>query len=350
MPAWTPNSATVSSSKARSTDGRFRKISLAVSGIAALAGFAIPAAALAADYTYTTITIPHSTASYVVGVNESGMVLGAWQDSGNVPHGFTYSKAGKLKTFDYPGAAYTLPLGLNRKGDIVGTFQNACPDCDGHGFVYAGGAYKQVDEPPAIQTQLSGINDGGTSTGTSYDPTTGFDNTFILAPDGTVTTIPTKGFASVAGINASGAVTGTDTSGVFLYQKSKFQTLPLTGLFFLAGGINKKGEVVGTYIDQTVKIHGFATLKGKTTTIDMPGMTSTFVLGVNDAGLVTGAANGANDTVTTGFVYDGTSFSTIAVPGAVSTSAKVINRLGEVGGSYTTSAGATEAFVATPSR
>jgi YVTN family beta-propeller protein len=79
-------------------------------------------------------------------------------------------------------------------------------------------------------------------------------------------------------------------------------------------------------------------------TIDVPGATSTLVLGINNAGQMVGSYSDANN-MTHGFALSGGAFTTIDFPGATLTIASVINNVGDVVGSYNDSQGIGHGFL-----
>src|SRR5271157_4672682 len=59
-----------------------------------------------------------------------------------------------------------------------------------------------------------------------------------------------------------------------------------------AFGINDAGQVVGTYQDASLIIHGFLLAGGTITTIDRPGSSSTELTGINNSGQIVGYSYG----------------------------------------------------------
>lgn len=55
-----------------------------------------------------------------------------------------------------------------------------------------------------------------------------------------------------------------------------------------ATNINDRGDITGQMIDENGLVHGFLVIDGQVTTLDVPGATDTFALGINDSGLVVG--------------------------------------------------------------
>src|SRR5580698_5579819 len=79
-------------------------------------------------------------------------------------------------------------------------------------------------------------------------------------------------------------------------------------------------------------------------TIDVPGATSTLVLGINNEGQMVGSYSDANN-MTNGFELTGGVFTTIDFPGATLMIASVINNVGDIVGSYNDSRGVGHGFL-----
>jgi len=66
---------------------------------------------------------------------------------------------------NYPGAIQTLAYGINDSGVIVGFYQDA--NSVGHGFIYHNGAWSKLQFPNGRSTQLYGISDANVIVGES---------------------------------------------------------------------------------------------------------------------------------------------------------------------------------------
>ena len=53
------------------------------------------------------------------------MIVGTWDDSSGVEHGFQRAPGGKIASFDVPGSTLTNGNGINNKGEITGPFIDA---------------------------------------------------------------------------------------------------------------------------------------------------------------------------------------------------------------------------------
>jgi len=71
------------------------------------------------------------------------------------------------------------------------------------------------------------------------------------------------------------------------------------------------------------------------TTIDVPGATNTYAIGINNAGQIVGSFSEDNPDRFTGFLDTNGVLTTINVPGAVGTSASAISNTGIIAGSFT---------------
>jgi probable HAF family extracellular repeat protein len=197
---------------------------------------------------FTSIDGPHAPGDInnrVAGINNLGQVVGfVINDPGGSPTGFLDAN-GSITTINFPGTTYTLALGINDTGQIVGYYSDGSRE---HGFLRnAAGAYMTFDYPGSSSTSVSGINDLGQIVG-AYSDGTGAHS--------------------------------------FLYSNGVFTTLPdIAG--FGAYGINDIGQIVGT--------SGVLNPDGSFTPIAGPGYIHTVSVGINDSGQVVGYGNDATD-------------------------------------------------------
>lgn len=95
-------------------------------------------------------------------------------------------------------------------------------------------------------------------------------------------------------------------------------------------GINQAGDIVGTYVSEGQQ-HGFL-LRGNTyTTVDPPGAISSQPVGINDSGHISGWYQ-TSDQRSHGFFFDGQTYTRLDAPGADNTAAQGLNNAGEVVG------------------
>ena len=70
-----------------------------------------PVAQAAASFTFTPIDVPGASYTVAIGINPSGQIVGIYVDSTGV-HGFLYDR-GVFTPIDVPGAFYTQAFGIN---------------------------------------------------------------------------------------------------------------------------------------------------------------------------------------------------------------------------------------------
>jgi hypothetical protein len=207
----------------------------------------------AVSLSYGLIDFPRSTASTAFGINKQGDVVGGY---GPVPPpgwfettGYTLKK-NTYRTLAYPGAAYSVPYGINDKRVIVG-FYDFAGDGDARGYQYKAGEFTTIDYPGAPFTAPDAINNSGEIIGI-YGDNSDIQHGFMLK-DGVYTSIDVP---------------------------NSYDTEPR--------GINSKGVIVGDYYDFNNIQHGFIYQGGQFTQVDYPGTTNTVLSGINDAGQMVG--------------------------------------------------------------
>jgi probable HAF family extracellular repeat protein len=147
-------------------------------------------------------------------------------------------------------------------------------------------------------------------------------------PGGTLLTDASK-------LNDRGQIVGTyvdDSIHGFLLDDGLFATIDVPGsLRTIALGINNRRQIVGEYEDIVGRFRGFLWDNGVFTTIDVPGASETAVFDINDRGQMVGSyfdANGESH----GFLLDKGIFITIDVPGSPDNQALGINNRGQIVG------------------
>jgi hypothetical protein len=288
----------------------------------------------------------------------------------------TYS----FHTFDNPAdtnvPTFNNLLGINNKGLIAGFYGSGGAGDPNQGYLLRPpSTFIAVDFPaspqnPAVQTQLTGLNDRGIVVGYFYNTNNGvaFDNQFgfyekngvfveVNNPN-TPTTQPDPTILienQLIGVNDRNIAVGfyNDASGhshgyTYDIRTGKFSadinfsagTNEPSAVSTVTAAINNKGDLAGFYTDAAGMIHGFLDDHGVFKAVDAPGATTTELLGLNDRGLAVGFDTDANG-VTHGLIYDtrkGT-FTNLDDPSAVgSTVFNGINDKGDIVGFYTDAA------------
>ena len=281
-------------------------------------------------------------------------------------------------TIDFPGAAWTIPYGINRQDplgftEIVGSYGDITGK---HGFLLAGGHYTTIDVPATLgkNTEAFGINDLGQIVGT-YDDNASQKQGFVLE-SGTFTGTHVcffgeSGVVQAHGISNGGIIVGsyfnTEDQGNSQLAGAEYSTNPfhcLGSYAFPKPGANpphmKATELYGVPTNQTVETplvgyyadeaenghtsyHGAVIYTGSGggyTTLDYPGASDTWARGINNRSQIVGyfglfdGDNRINEHIH-GFMWsEFGGFDQIDYPGSSSTEVYGINNLGIVAGRY----------------
>lgn len=264
-----------------------------------------------AQYIYTTLDDPLGThGTQATGISGSNIV-GFYNDSSSVPHGFVYNGS-TFTTLNDPSATNgTSAWGISGSS-IVGFYVNGSTT---HGFLYNGSSYTTIDVPTATSaTHIYGISGNilvGDYVGTGSPFFQGFvDN------NGTFTTLNVPGGVDTRAFGIS----GNNVVGLYV-----------NGITSIAGGFtyNLTNQTYSTFSDPL-------------------GVNGTYAAGVSGANIV-GFYIDANN-LQHGFLYDGTTFTTVDDP-LMGTAANQGSGLfsgqgGTLVGVYDDSSGLSHGFVA----
>ncbi len=268
-------------------------------------------------------------------------------------------------------------LGINKSGVIAGYFGSGAKGHPNQGYLlfpqYYLNYFADNNYPGSVQTQVTGLNDGGVLVGFWSDMNTSnaSNNNFgfyKLHGHFFNVNFPTSSNASppvnqLLGVNDANKAVGfyNDSAGnshgyTYSISSHKFHALQLPSdvTSNTAAGINNHGDIAG-----------FATVKGSTvafllhanggfTAISHPGAAMTQAFGVNDSDEVVGAyavGTGTN-AKTYGFTWTKAhGFATVNDPhGVGATTINGVNDHGDLVGFYTDGAGNTDGLLATPGR
>jgi uncharacterized membrane protein len=95
-----------------------------------------------------------------------------------VSRGFLLSECDEFISIAFPGATFTTAVGVNARGEIVGSYVTGTP-ATRHGFLLKHGAYSSIDVPGATFTNARGINSRGDVVG-EYRDAAGVVHGFLL--------------------------------------------------------------------------------------------------------------------------------------------------------------------------
>jgi uncharacterized membrane protein len=250
-----------------------------------------------AQFRFTSIDYPGAVETRAYSINDNGLVVGRYVDSGGIRHGFLL-KHGLFTTIDVPGATWTWTFGINNSGDIVGFY---CYDCGGshYGFLLSKGIFTTLSFPGSVDTYLYGMNNTGDIVGFySYDFVfyQGFlyhhgRYTDVIPPGGTFNQDVLSIAINDAGVIVGNIVTDPNLGTVMGFSQSKDQyfTFSLQGAPFTAAqGINRNGDIAGTYAYVAGQPHGFLLSHAISATLDFPGAVATRPNAINSYNTIVG--------------------------------------------------------------
>jgi hypothetical protein len=280
--------------------------------LAAGPAFAATAAPHTAATSYTFTTLDNQadpTFNQLLGINSHHVIAGYFGSgaAGHPNKGYLLNPPygqGNYTAENFPGSAQTQVTGLNNLGDTTGFWVSG--NGTNHGFVEWNGVFASYNDPktPHMKgsvNQLLGINGNGVAVG-FYVDAKGNSHAYQVNQDtGVFTRLPVPGKTSVAtGINNNGDIVGFSTGSAGLTFSWQLANGHLTAFGWPGGsdaeafGVNDKDQIVGSYLDSSGVMHGFVITDPKGPhsayqSIDDPnGIGSTVVNGINDAGDLVG--------------------------------------------------------------
>ena len=204
-------------------------------------------------------------------------------------------------------------LGINNTATIAGYFGSGAAGHPNKGYTvvppFGQANFTAQNFPNSMQTQVTGLNDMGTTVGffSNTNKGDGTDNNFGFARIGGAFTAPvnnpntattTPMVNQLLGVNNFNLAVGfyTDAMGVthgYTYDimNAAFSAnidAPNAVNNTTAAAINNNGIIVGFYTDANGVFHGFSDNGGTFKTIDVAGAANTSLLGVNDNGMAVG--------------------------------------------------------------
>jgi probable HAF family extracellular repeat protein len=231
------------------------------------------------DGTYVAIDVPGAVFTNATGVNARGDIVGRWTDSNGNNHAYQRTVDGQFTLFDpaspcVVSKSQTVPHGINDEGEIVGR----CFDASGKelGFLrYLDGSFSVFAVPGSSTTDAWMLTNAGEIVG-DYSDSVGVHG-YVLALDGQFTSFdfPGAGITSGRWINERGDITGVYRIPLddnpqtkigdqgFLLRGQDFVTIgyPAHGVAIGDLTINDHGLLVGGFIDEAGKEHGFAAIQ-----------------------------------------------------------------------------------------
>lgn len=246
----------------------------------------VSAALATAQGTYTQIDVPWAEQTYGNGINSAGDIVGSYLDGRDVQHGFLLS-GGIFTTIDNPRGGWTYASGINDRGQIVGN--------GGLAFIYdvQSRVFTDIDIGN-LPTDPLAINNAGTIAGyvVIYDPRVGYKEAgFERFADGQRQRIGVIGSQTTVpfGISSSGDIVGyayhSNKPYSFVFESGRYKIVTFGGTLL---GVNPQGTALVGYYGVSGVTSGFLYQNSTLTTLQFPGSTSTVAIGINKGGQVVG--------------------------------------------------------------
>ncbi len=247
--------------------------------------------------TYIPIIYPGSIGTIAHGNNSLGQIVGEWEDTGGVTHGFIYS-AGTYTSYDYPLAGSTALYGINNAGDLVGYHDFLIPffyKASTGDFTATAGVGEDVNNFDFIP-----IGGGGFLDTPSSQPDA------ITYPGSVSNSTISIGFSDafqIVGYYAD----QSDVLHGFSYNFVSYTTIDAPGYFGTGWrSANTPGDMVGSVNDSTGLVHAMLYSGGVFTQIDYhPTVTNHYNQAnhINDFGQIVGySPGGVGQPATIGFL------------------------------------------------
>lgn len=263
----------------------------------------------------------------VLGVNDTGTFYGLyWNSKTNTQSQFLYQNGGftvlniPFTSSNPANTIYSQIYEVNSSGEAVGNyFESVNGASITHGFVYQNGKYLKLDHPLASTTAI-----------------------YTIPAKGNFPSFSTSG-TNISGLNDAGNIVGNyiDQNAKphgYVYADNKFTTIdgPL-GNGANVSDINDAGQIIGSYQTTDGKSHGFIYSAGKYQTIDAPlaDKSGTTLNSINDSGAILGSYFDASGNLK-GFYYNAGNFTPITAPSDSGFYGVRINDKGLIAGAYAT--------------
>jgi len=286
------------------------------SGSSAFAGGSGPPPASNTQYWFTSTEIEGGLYPTPFAINNEGLVSGFYNDSSGYYHGFLW-RNDRVTTVDAPGDWLDTFLGgVNDSGVVIGNYDDDVTVSHATLYRVRDQAWTRLPDVPGWPLNYgNGINNHGVAVGVVFEgnPTDYYGGVGWIwdGKDYSLITVPrASGLAYgtyAAAINDSDKVAGfyQDSQDVFhgfLNQGSKITSFDVPGAEnTFVYGINNQDDVVGYYFDGST-YHGFIMHAGKFVTVDVPGAAETNIFGINDRGQIVGWYSDTSNPSGYGFV------------------------------------------------
>ncbi len=252
-------------------------------------------------FNFQTFDLPGTKDTLLADIDNDGRLVGRYHDLNDLGHGF-FQDGTNVLSFNVTGNTATFATGFDSSGRMVGFYRDAAnPDVQ-HGFLReTNGTFVTIDSPgQTTTTYLWRLNDAGQINGYHFEDEPFFIRSFRREADKSFTTnlvFPGSPLGTVTrGMNSAGTLTGwkwddnLHLQGVIVNGTNFSSVFTVPGWEnTLPGDINNSGAIAGTVNNGFETFAGFfRTSDGRTSVFTPPGAASVEVFGLNDAGVIVG--------------------------------------------------------------
>jgi uncharacterized membrane protein len=273
-----------------------RKSILFVLGFVLLSAIAAtPADAPNLTFKFSKVNVPGAFGIVPLGVNNKGVIVGSYYDKKFATHGFMLNGK-KLTTLDDPKGTNTGCDKLNSNDAIVGFYTNSSGYLEG--FLYKDGKFTDIPGPAgALSSFATGINDAEDIVGTYVDSVQQAQHGFLLRGTAYTTLDVPNALLTVANrINDKATIVLEWVDSNFNFESSltrnngkTYKTIDVPGATGSeAIDLDNVGDVVYQWLDSSNNSHGALLHSGKYYKFDFPNSVETSVGGINDHRLIVG--------------------------------------------------------------
>ena len=283
--------------------GRHSFAGMVCAGVALLMATTI---SIQAQYAYFTLNVPGSSYSETYAYGFSGNnIVGSYENSSGFAQGFLYNGS-SYTTLSVPGAAATWAFGIDGN-NIVGYYGNINA---GQGYLYNGSSYTTLSVPGATWTEAFGVS-GNNIVGWYYNGST-WQGFLYNGSSYTTLAVPGATWTEPFGISGNNIVgyyansSGYDQA--FLYNGSSYTTLNVPGVSYTAGYAGVPGaaspcaygisgnNVVGSYENSSGQYQGYLYNGSSYTTLSVPSAAATWAWGIEGNSIVGYYGDGSGNT------------------------------------------------------
>jgi uncharacterized membrane protein len=238
---------------------------------------------------FDTVNVPGASQTWIHGINNAGVTVGAYLDKAGVCHGFI--RNGKeITKLDDPNGSCTDAYNLNPNGSVAVVGNYYANTGNPRGFLYKNGKFLDIPGPAgATVSMANGINDKGDIVGVYIDSNTVVHGFLLKGGKYKTLDVPGAGFSDATGINNAGDVVlywvpkGGGPYNSSLYNGKIFTTINVPGAEgSVATALYSVDDVAYFWVDVHAQTHSALRHNGTVFKFDPPKAPGSYAWGIND--------------------------------------------------------------------